>query len=254
VHKNMEFLEALNPGWVGSLIAFLGLIGLIVTFFLYRASRIGPRPVYQYQALRLIGRKGQALPEDVTVLFRDKKVQRLTKTYIVLWNSGRAVVNGDNIVADDPLRIVFSEGTEVLSARVINFTRESNKFRADINRDLANEVICNFDYLDAGDGAAIELVHTDDKRYPEVAGSIRGIPKGVLDWGKILFPMPSYFLQQMPTIFKIVNEPIVFRIICVLAIFFGIFCIIYGFLKPPMPEFITSVSYTHLTLPTSDLV
>lgn len=65
----MEFLEAISPGWVGSLIGLIGLIGLIITFFLYRASRIGPRPVYQYQALRLIGRAEHTLPEEVTVLY-----------------------------------------------------------------------------------------------------------------------------------------------------------------------------------------
>lgn len=177
----MEFLKALSEGWVGSLIGLIGLIGLVVTFVLYRASRVGPRPVYQYQALRLIGGAEHELPEEVTVLFGDKKVQRLAKTHIVIWNSGRATLNGKNIVADDPLRLEFSEDSEVLSARLLNFTRQANKFTVNIHPRCPNRVICSFDYLDAGDGAAIELLHTDEKRYPKVQGSIRGVPKGVLN-------------------------------------------------------------------------
>ena len=179
----MEFLKVMNLGWVGSLI---GLIGLIIAFFLYKASRAGPRPVYQYQALRLIGREEQALPEEVTVLFRDKKVQRLTKTHIIIWNSGKTTVNGENIVADDPLRLEFSKDSEVLSARVIKPTRPANKFTVDINPHSPNEVTCKFGYLDAEDGVVLELLHTAKERCPEVKGSIRGIPKGMLDWGYML--------------------------------------------------------------------
>ena len=52
-----------------------------------------------------------------------------------------------------------------------------------------------FDYLDPGDGAVIEVLHTDSKRFPEISGTIKGVPKGCLDWGRLrpmsgLFPFP----------------------------------------------------------------
>jgi hypothetical protein len=222
----MEFLKVLGLGWVASIIGLLGLIGLIVTFFLYRASRVGPRPVYQCQALRLISKEEKALPEELTVLFKDKKVERLTKTYVILWNSGRATVNGNNIVCDDPLRLVFTDDSEVLSARVVRFTRQSNKFRADINTNSANQVIYGFDYLDAGDGATIELLHTDDKRYPEVQGSIRGVPKGVLNWGRII---PSR-RQNVPFPFANLRMVVIFGLVS------GIFLTALAVLGPILPE------------------
>lgn len=228
----MEFLEAISPGWVGSLIGLIGVIGLVTTFLLYRASRVGPRLAYQYQALRLIGREQQALPEEVTILFRHKKVQRLTKTHIILWNSGKATVNGENIVDDEPLRLEFNKGCEVLSARVLRVTRESNKFTANINPHSPNEVICSFDYLDAGDGAVIELLHTDEKRYPKVQGTIRGIPKGVLSWGRTL---PSGKPKDFPL-------PLItnLRTMLIIGLFVGMFLVVYGFLRPIIPEFLTS--------------
>jgi len=222
----------ISPGWVGSLIGLIGLTGLIITFFLYRASRIGPRPVYQYQGFRLIGREKQALPEEVSILYKDKKVARLTKTHIILWNSGKATVNGESIMAGDPLRLEFSKDSEVLSARVLRFTRQSNKFTVDINPDSPNEVICNFDYLDAGDGAVVELLHTDEKRYPKVQGTIRGVPKGIMNWGRIL-PTGKPFGFPVPLFLSI-------RAILVIGLISGIFAIAYAWMRPTIPEFLRS--------------
>ena len=222
----MQFLEVISPGWVGSLIGLIGLIGLIATFFLYRASRIGPRPVYQYRAFRLIGREEQALPEEVTILYQDKKVERLTRAHIILWNSGKTTLNGESIVADDPLRLEFSGDGEVLSANIVAFTRRSNKFMAKINLNSTNEVICTFDYLDAGDGAVIELLHTDEKRYPKVQGTIRGVPKGILDWGRVI---PSRTQKDVP--FPFPNQ----KIMNIIVLTSGILLIAIGVLGPILP-------------------
>lgn len=224
----MEFLEAISPGWVGSLIGILGLIGLVITYFLYRASRIGPRPVYKYQALRLIGESEQELPEDITILFRNKKLQRLTKTHIILWNSGKTILNGENIVADDPLRLEFSEDSEVLSARLLNFTRQANKFTVNIHPHYQNQVILSFDYLDVNDGAVIEILHTDRERYPKVHGVIRGVPKGILNWGRFV---AGTHIIRVP--FRD------FRIMLIAMLFFGVCFTTYGFFKSIMPEILT---------------
>lgn len=224
----MEFLEAISPGWVGSLIGILGLTGLVITYFLYRASRISPRPVYKYQALRLIGGSKQELPEDITILFRDKKVQRLTKTHIILWNSGKTTLNGENIVADDPLRLEFSEDSEVLSARVLNFTRQANKLTVNTHPHYKNQVICSFDYLEANDGAVIEILHTDRERYPKVHGVIRGVPKGILNWGR--FVAGTHIIRVPFKHFKIWGFNM---------LFFGVLFAVYGFLKPILPDFLT---------------
>lgn len=185
--KYMGFLKALfSQGWVGTLIGIIiGIIGVTISFFLYKASQIGPRLVYQVHALRLIEKERKVLSEEVDICFKGKSVSRLTKTYIVLWNSGKAMINGENIVEDDPLKLEISENAEVLQARTLKVTREANKFTVKINPHSLNEVICNFDYLDPGDGAVIELLHTDEKRYPGVQGTIRGLPRGVLNWGRI---------------------------------------------------------------------
>ncbi len=61
----MNFLELLNQNWIGSLIGLIGILaGIIFALIIYRNSRIGARLAYQRLALRLIGVKEQALPEE----------------------------------------------------------------------------------------------------------------------------------------------------------------------------------------------
>ena len=185
----MELIEFLSQGWVGSLI---GIIGIVIGYILYRASLIGPRPVFQYRSLNLIEKEKQALPSDVEIFFRGKKVSRLTKTYIIFWNSGKSTLYGKDIVDDDPLRFSFGKDAEILRARIPKITKKMNKFEARINPKSPNEVIINFDYLDPNDGAVIEILHTSIQRTPECKGTIRGVPKGILNWGRLPYDVLLY--------------------------------------------------------------
>ena len=194
--------------------ALIGVIGLILTLILYRASRIGPRPVFQCRALRIIEKDEKALRDKLEILFEGKSIPRLTETYIIFWNSGKAILDGEGIASDDPLRLKFSENAEVLRVRVLKVTRTANKFIAEINSSSQNEVIYSFDYLDPGDGATIEILHTAQERYPKVQGTIRGVPKGVLDWG-LIPPYRSSALKK--EIFS-----------SIFPLFFGIFLIVSG--------------------------
>jgi len=189
----MELIEFLSQGWVGSLIGIVGLlIGIISIVIAYRVSRIGPRPVFQYRSINLIEKEKQALPSDVEIFFRGKKVSRLTKTYIIFWNSGKSTLYGKDIVDDDPLRFSFGKDAEVLRARIPKITKKMNKFEARINPMSPNEVIINFDYLDPNDGAVIEILHTSIQRTPECKGTIRGVPKGILNWGRLPYDVLPY--------------------------------------------------------------
>jgi hypothetical protein len=179
----MEALKAFfSQGWGVALVGILA--GLLISLYFYRASRIGPRPSYQLKALRLIAKDEGALPEEVEILFKGMSVPRLTKTHVIFWNSGKAMIDGKEIVVDDPLRLEFSKEAQVLRARIAKPTNKTNKFEIKINDKSPNEVFCSFDYLNVGDGAVIELLHTGEERYPRVQGTIRGVPKGILNWGR----------------------------------------------------------------------
>jgi hypothetical protein len=216
----MEALKAFfSQGWVVALVGILA--GLLIALYFYRASRIGPRPSYQLKALKLIAKDERALPEEVEILFKGMSVPRLTKTHVIFWNSGKAMLDGKQIVDADPLRLEFSKDAQVLRARIAKATRETNEFEVKINDKSPNEVICHFDYLDVGDGAVIELLHTDEERYPKIQGTMRGVPKGILNWGRIPPSRGrSYRRMRIPPL----------TVMMFFMIFMGLAIIVVGFL------------------------
>ena len=177
----MDIVRAfLDNGWVGSSI---GVVGVVVALIIYVSSVTTPRIVYQRWGIRLIGGDDKVLPAQVEIRVGDRVVDRLSKTCLVVWNSGRSLIRGSDVVEEDPLTCVFSDGSEVLECRVLKSTRKTNKFSAQRSPTAVNKLDISFDYLDPGDGAVIEILHTDSERFPEVKGTIRGIPRGITFWG-----------------------------------------------------------------------
>ena len=188
--------QILDTGWVGSTISLvgllIGLLSLIAAIVLYRASRIGGRLVYQQQGLNIISGEPHELPSEVEILFKGNLVPRLTKTLLILWNSGTALIRGSDVVFESPIQFVFSDSSEILRVRILKVTRPQIKFDAHLQAEDRNIAVCQFDYLDPGDGAVVEILHTDEERYPCASGTIRGLPKGLLDAGRVL-PMSGRF-------------------------------------------------------------
>ena len=96
---------------------------------------------------------------------------------------------------------------------------------AKISPDSRNQVICTFDYLDIGDGGVLEVLHTDEKRYPRVLGTIRGVPKGVLNWGIVPYQIP------FPVSLKKVDQLMPYALL-----FCDILLIGFAFILPRIPE------------------
>jgi hypothetical protein len=61
-----------------------------------------------------------------------------------------------------------------------------NRFIAD-KGDRSNEIISSFEWLDPGDGALVKVLHTGEKG-PRVDGTLRGVPRGVVDLGILAQP------------------------------------------------------------------
>lgn len=171
--------DLLNQGWVGTLIGLLGLLVGVAGLILYMKSKIGPRPACQMRSIRLIGKEEQELPTDVRILFQNTDVPRLTLTKIWFWNCGTETIRGTHVVEDDPLRCSFDKDDRILAIHVAAVTRLVNKFSAGLRHDGSNEVILTFDFLDPADGARVEILHTSKRRYPEILGTVRGVPKGI---------------------------------------------------------------------------
>lgn len=173
-------LELLNQPWFGSIVGVAGLIFAVVGLLSYRAARIGARPIYFQRARRLIGKEKQELPEEVEITFGGHAVPRLTSTQCFFWNAGKSSISGADIVPTDPLRLEFDEGDEIVKVRVVRTTRSVNNIQVD-SPPKSHRALLTFDFLDPDDGVVLELLHTSALRFPKVAGTIKGIPRGLVN-------------------------------------------------------------------------
>ena len=163
------------------------------------------------------------------ILYHGKHVDRLTRTHVIFWNSGKRIIHGSDIVADDAVRCELSSGALALEVRVIKHTRDANKFTAMIDDNSQNRVLLNFDYLDPKDGAVVELLHTDSVRDPAVKGTIRGVPKGMRDWGS-----RSTFDSPFPLTLRLQNIPKFTKGVAAGFLLVGLTFIIFGFGAPEL--------------------
>jgi hypothetical protein len=176
----MHFLTGISPG------VALGIVGVLLTIVgivLAVRSRTRARLAYQTRDLTLIGQPDATPYGDVSILFNGAPVPRLVVTRLALWNAGNTTVRHADLVENDPLTVCFEEKTTILGSRTVSQTRAVNECRLSLNHDFPSRALMTFDYLDRGDGAVFEIIHTGFRGGASVRGSIRGIPKGAENWG-----------------------------------------------------------------------
>ena len=130
-----EIFSFFDQGWVGIL------IGATVAVFFFLKNRRAAKPSFQKSSLRLLGENRNNLPDEVTVLFNGREVDRLTKTTLILWNNGNEVLKGEEAVDTDPLRISFNEGDHILSYKKLGKTKEANKFSVSRDKEKFSSIV-----------------------------------------------------------------------------------------------------------------
>lgn len=161
------------------------LFGILVGYFFYVLQRSRSRLNYQTSNLQIIGNISLKLPNEFEVTVAGVRIDSLQKSQIVIWNGGTTTINGADIVAEDYLKIVFGSSTRIFSVNVTALSRKVNKFTAEKDSLLDNEVILNFDFLDRKDGVIIEVLHTDSEKEPRITGTIKGLINGIKHKGMI---------------------------------------------------------------------
>ena len=172
-----------NSGWFGTLI---GIVGILLSIYFYRKDKIGARLDYQMAELIILDHNNLAL--GMSVNYFDKPITRLVKTQIVIWNSGIKTIEGEKIVANDPLKLIFNS-SEVLGCNVASTSREINKCAVYKEENKKNSLIFNFDFLDPKDGAVIDILHTGEEIFAKFTGNIKGMKNKIRNRGLSQFPI-----------------------------------------------------------------
>ena len=167
----------------------LGLLGIALTVFLYFRAKERPRPVFATLSHSLLHGDAPGLPRSVEILYGGRPVPALVKAYVAIWNDGRRTLDGADIASADPLRIDFEDETEVLRVRLVQRTREVNCVTCE---PKDSTLYLAFDFLDPGDGALIEILHTSARATPKVMGTIKGVPDGFTRRGRIPPPETAF--------------------------------------------------------------
>lgn len=190
-----EVLDWLAKGWVGSLIGLLGVAAAVVTYFLTRQRGL---VAYRYTGRRLLGLASEGLPSGIRVFYHDQEIPRLTRSLVVIWNEGEKTITSDDIVSSDPFRLRVQGDGRVLAATVLREARDVSKFTASVRSTAPNEIELGFAFLDSGDGAVVEVLHTSHGRHVDVLGTIRGLPRGLKNLGLVGSLGPLRLRRSLP--------------------------------------------------------
>jgi hypothetical protein len=176
------FSAFMMPDWIIS--TFTGIVIGAIFFWLGSRYRSRARMAYQLHDFTIIGQPDVKLG-DIKILYNDVAVPRVVVTQLAVWNTGNVVVKGQEIVESHPLTVCFGEEAIILHAQRVTATNDVNDFRIRISEHDRSCACLHFDYLNGGDGAKFQVIHTGIQGKAKVTGSIRGIAKGVEDWGDL---------------------------------------------------------------------
>lgn len=167
------------------------------------------------------------------ILFNKQPVPRLTLSYVVFWNSGKATIPGEHVVEDDSIRLEIDQESDILKANVLKVSRKVTKFNLQKNQDKPYQAIVTFDYLDPGDGAVLELLHTSKHRNPKILGTIRGVPQGIRSWGTF-----SQFSGARLLFRPWRTSKLLFTIVVTIVGLFGLIMVVVSLLPQEAVQFI----------------
>jgi hypothetical protein len=215
--------DFLNQNWLGTAIGLIGIIIGVVVAYAYKAR---PRLAARKNTLELVGANA-VLPDEIEFLFRGNKVPKVTMSRVAIWNIGNTTVHGGQIVASDPLRIITSAESTILDATIRQRTRSVNDFSCVLRQGTTNEIECRFDYLDPGDGALIQVIHTGDDEL-KILGTMREVPKGILLLGNKPKPKPQ---KEAPL------TPLMAKLLATIFLIIGLAALALSFAEVLPPEF-----------------
>jgi hypothetical protein len=200
----------------------IGVIGILFGITFYLRSRQRARLAYQLDEVTLTGGRNPAFPRTVEIHFNGTPVPRITVSRVVVWNCGEKTISGSDVVDDDPLRICLPEGAVLLEHLVRQRTRDVNRWHAEPTGGSANRILLKFGFLDPGDGVVIEAVHSGRRGVLSVAGTVRGMPKGLRNYGSTSWDNTGR------------NPFVSYRIVFAVGVVLGFLMMLVGIVRPQL--------------------
>lgn len=159
----------------------IGILGIILSLYLYRKSLEAKEPRFYYKTYRDIEKLTVGKSSDIQVLYKDQDVDRVFSTYVWFWNGGKKPINKQDIPQQSKIifRCIDKEfPAKVLDYRILRTSRDAINFVIGEKGD--DFISIGFDFLDQNDGAVLEIQHTGSyETEVQSEGIILGVPDGV---------------------------------------------------------------------------
>lgn len=162
---------------VGLILAVAGLVVAVValplTYTMGRRSRQRPNLRYVTDFNVLMDTRQAVARYPLRIIYGSEELDRVSRTYVAIWNHRGDTVSGTDIVASDPLRLRLERGDTALRAGVVTRSRDQCGIRVSLDETDRSAVQIAFDFLDEGDGFILEVVHRGGIA-AALAGTVRG--------------------------------------------------------------------------------
>ncbi len=178
----------------------LGLIGVGLAVYFYVKAKQVSRIALQSEDIAIVGSSTSAFDDQLEIRFGGEIVQRVTKTRVIVWNSGNTTIEGDKIANSDPLRASVAENNRILRVELIKQSRPVNNVRF-TTKD--NDALVDFDFFDQNDGFVVEIIHSGTRRELKWLGTVRGIPEGFSTFSsnnpieRLVRHLPAKFVRSL---------------------------------------------------------
>jgi len=105
----------------------------------------------------------------------------MSRTRVAIWSHRGDTIRSSDIVKADPLRIQLGSTDSILQTRVLAVSRTQAGVKITTTDADPTAVFLNFDFLDPGDGAIVEIMHQGAEA-GEILGTIQGVSLKEAKW------------------------------------------------------------------------
>ena len=159
----------------------IGILGILLSFYLYKKGQEKKDPRCLYKTYRNISRLSDNQDSKIKIFYDQKEVSRVFTTYIWIWNNGKKPINKSDIPSQSNIIITLNDDEftpEILDFQVIKTTRDAINFS--VERYSETSLVISFDFLDQDDGAILEVQHKGSGETDFlITGIILGVPDGI---------------------------------------------------------------------------
>ena len=134
---------------------FIAILGIVSAFWFEYKGRKYRRIAYTSETMQLSSKNSLLGKVDFSI--KNKKIDTLSITDVLIWSAGKEVINNIDIAPHNPLKINITPSTNLLDYQLLLSNDEDNVFQL---TNHGNSILLNFDYMSKGNGVAIRIYHT----------------------------------------------------------------------------------------------